>query len=280
MSFQLNQPRFVALCASISLLIHLGLLALAWNFKDLKLKSETPISAIELRLVDSKQLKTMDTLQEESQETPEDAKFASDRNLKTEIQTSPLSGATNIATGRLGKLGSSKEKSNAEQKPLKKKVESFSLSKEELVAMNDPFTGSMARENSNLISPGFLKRLQYGEELKLNALGLDYGQYIIRMRDRLAQRWNPRRTIKPEMYDYNVIEVVLGIVLNDNGKLVDMKVIKTSFFPEYDEEAKETFRASEPFPNPPDSLIQEDGKVYMPWAFTFHFHGFGTGEVY
>lgn len=257
------------------------ILLVAWKLDRFDFRTEDPISSIQLRLVDSSKLPVVDTFQEASEEKPKDAKFSSDRNLTAETETSPLVSPIDIPSGRAGSPSEKpRETQKTEKLPKKKKVESFSLSKDELVAMNDPFVGSGANRNSDLLSPGFIEHLQLGEELKLNALGLDYGQYIVRMRERLAQRWNPRRTIRPEMYDYDVIEVVLGIVLNDNGELVDMKVIKTSFFPEYDEEAKQTFRDSGPFPNPPDSLIQEDGKVYMPWAFSFHFHGFGAGEVY
>src|SRR5690606_38389554 len=128
--------------------------------------------------------------------------------------TSPVSAPSNVAIRP--------QTQARQQKP--RVVESFSLSEEDLVAMNDPLLHENAQSQQKF-SPGFVERLKRGEELKVNALGLDYGQYIVRMRERLAQRWNPQKTITPAMYDYREIIVTLAVVLNDRGELVDLRVI-------------------------------------------------------
>lgn len=222
----------------------------------------------------SEQLEVVDSFQKEAVERPETAQFASDRNLQADEETSP-DAVSNIP--QVGNSGADDtDKQGRPQSPQEKKVmESFSLSDSDLVALNDPLLSARAQKQKGVFSPGFVRRLQRGEELKVNAFGLDYGQYIVRMRERLAQRWNWKKSLTANMYNYQQISVQVAVVLNSEGQLEDIRVIKSSFFESFDDVAIEAFKKAEPFPNPPQSLIQDDNRVYLPWEFLLSLDGFG-----
>ena len=99
------------------------------------------------------------------------------------------------------------------------------------------------------------------------------------MKERLVRRWEPRRTINAAMTEYNEITTTLGVTLNSDGEVVDVQLVNGSFFQPFDDEALRAFKQAAPFPNPPDSLRQEDGKIYMTWRFTMFMGGWGQAFV-
>jgi TonB family protein len=205
------------------------------------------------------------TLQPEATEKPDDANFVSDRDLKADEETSPELAALDMPSA--GTAGAAKGRSVRESKP--KTRESFGLSSADKEALEDPLQGGQAREFRQF-SPGFQKRLKRGEQLKVNAFGLDYGQYYLRMKERLAQRWRPLSVISPAMYNYDEVQVLVAIVLNSAGELVDLEILRPSFFSRYDQVAIDAIKAAAPFPNPPKSIIQDDGRVYVTWGFVLN----------
>jgi|GEM_PF-4324108 len=258
---------FFSIILSVGLHILIVLMTREWS--HFQPRVEIQPKAIEVSLLNSKPKDVVDTFQHTAKEAPKKADYISSRDLRTDKETSPVNSPTNVATPP-----------KSQTKDIqKKKVESFSLSKKEMVAMNDPLLQKYVPNKNRNFSPGFLKRLKTGEALKVNALGLDYGQYIVRMKERLIQRWDPRRTISPAMYDYDEVVCTLAVVLNNKGELVDLRVLNGSFFKGYDEEAIKAFRESAPFPNPPRSLIQNDGRVYLPWTFHLSFRTWGLSQI-
>jgi len=256
----------------ISLGVHIFALAMVMIFgARVPFSDEATRPPIPVELVQRPQ-ELVDSLQETAKEPPKDAKFISDRDLKADVETSPELASQTAALG-----SSSAENNNRKPAAQPKKRESFSLSQEEMVALNDPLQGG--RGDRRKFSPGFVERLKRGEELKTNAYGLDYGQYYLRMRERLQQRWKPQPTVVPAMYNYNEIRVTVAIVLNSQGELVDLEVLAPSFFPKYDQAAIDAFKEAAPFPNPPRSIVQDDGKVYVQWAMVLYTRGWGYGKV-
>jgi TonB family protein len=272
--------RVLLFSALLSLILHLLFVLFTGKLTNFARRDYTDRPAIEVQLMNRKLLEAVDTFQETAEEKPDQADFASSRDLKADEETSPEVSPSNVVQAPQTKgQPQPQQQTQTQAKPQPKKVESFSLSQEELLALNDPLRSAGASDRQQDLSPGFVKRLQKGEELKINALGLDYGQYLVRMKERLVQRWRPRNTINPSMYEYKEISVTLAVVLNDKGELVDLRVIQGSFFRNYDDEAMRAFRASAPFPNPPDSLIQDDGRVYLPWSFHLTFGGWAASTV-
>ena len=256
----------------ISLAIHILVMGLVVFFSArLPFSAEESRSSIPVELVQRPQ-ELVDSLQEAAKEPPKDAKFISDRDLKTNEETSPDFASQTASLGSSSATRSSRKPAGNPQKR-----ESFSLSKEEMVALNDPLQGG--RGDRRKFSPGFVERLKRGEALKTNAYGLDYGQYYLRMRERLQQRWRPQPTVVPAMYNYNEVRVGVAIVLDDKGELLDLEVISPSLFPAYDQAAIDAFKEAAPFPNPPRSIVQDDGKVYVQWNMILYTRGWGSGKV-
>lgn len=226
-------------------------------------------------------LEVVESFQESADRPPETADFASDRDMRADRQTSPDFSGSNIPqVGQMGQDDETLSGAQASQAPAQAQereqiLESFSLSEQDLVALNDPLLSPRAQRQRGQFSPGFARRLERGEELKVNAFGLDYGQYYVRMRQRLAQRWDWRRSLQAGMYNYKQISVTVAVVLNQEGQLEDIRVVRPSFFETFDQVAIEAFRRAEPFPNPPKSLIQDDNRVYIPWQFILTLDGFG-----
>ena len=222
---------------------------------------------VELKILDA-----LDTFQKTAPEAPQEASFASSRNLKTEEQTSPSSAQTSLPEvgGRRIKLqknksGNQTPELGSGEKPL------FSLS-----------TRDISEEHLDLLdqnqegSEGFDKRLKTGQDLKINAREFDYGNYLLRMKRKLRQHWNPTQTVQASMYQYDEIRVDIGVVLDHEGNILELRFLNHSLFGDFDKEALFAFERSKNFPNPPDSLVQDNNRVYMPWTFVLTMRNWGS----
>ncbi|MBN8553869.1 MAG: TonB C-terminal domain-containing protein [Deltaproteobacteria bacterium] len=268
--------RVIAVCVVISLLIHLLILIFAARYQPFADKTlETDRIPIEIN-VPNQILDSIQTLQKSAEKTPEDAKFASDRNLKADEETSPQSAPTSVPQIRAQPKSSPRAQTKKSNEGIGEKTK-FSISQKEM--MEDGTLEQETLSPSAINSPGFLNRLKLGEQLKLNAREFDYGQYIIRMKNKLVQQWNPNNTFSPQMVNYNEIRVEIAVILNKLGEIVELRTLNPSIFNAYDQEALRALRESGPFPNPPKSLIQDDGFVYMPWSFTFSIRQWGGPRV-
>ncbi|MGA0164358.1 MAG: energy transducer TonB family protein [Bdellovibrionota bacterium] len=206
---------------------------------------------IELRFLDE-----VETFQEESLVAPDDASFTSTKNLKTAEETSP-----DLETHDL---------IQAPSMSARPRIESFSLSEADKMEMQQMIVQAETFETRLAPSKGFLERLRRGEELKVNAFRYDTSGYVSRMKGKVVATWNPRSTYSLEMNKFDRVIVALLLVLSKEGELLDLWITEPSFFEAYDREAVRTIRESVPFPNPPDFLLQDDGKIYMPWRFTLY----------
>lgn len=257
----------------LSSLIHLGFLLFAiFQANPFGIFERNEPQVIPIELVNRLPEEVVQSFQETAEQRPEEARFASDRDLRTDEETSPELMGQDLARLSPGQQGGQGARGR------ERKVESFSLSDNEIAALNDPLQGGGA-STPGTFSPGFARRLKRGDMLKVNALGLDYGQYFLRMKERIQQRWNPRSVISSAMYNYKEVVVGVAVVLNRQGELVDLRVSEKSLFPRFDQEALESIREAAPFPNPPDSLVQDDDRVYIPWYFTLYIGNWGASRI-
>lgn len=274
LSFSLRQNPYqlpltlLLLFGGLSLVLHLGLIYSANFVNALENAESNPF--IQVPNLQVNILETITTEQETAEAAPANPRFASDRNLRTEIETSPESAPSQLPQ-RSG--------NRSPQQSGGRKV--FSLGAGDLVADasdQDTSAGSVGGPD-RLNSPGFMRRLQIGDELKANAAQFDYAQYIERMRAKIAQVWDPLSTVENEMYRYNEVEVIIALVLDSQGNIEVRDILNSSRFRRYDDEAIEALMDAAPFPNPPDRLIQDDGKVYMTWSFVLSFGQWGARRV-
>ncbi len=253
--------RVGALLFVVSIIIHLSLGLTPLRLSNPPPKSENRISDIELRYI---QRPTVETLQETAKEKPKDAKFESSRNLKSSEDTSPDSAPTNLAQTRGDPRSRAREKSRAAEGKESGKV--FSLSTED-IKREEKRTLEKFGDRGVVDSTGFMDRLKKGQELKVAAYESDYAQFINRMKRKIIQRWSPR-VVSSRMYEFDEVSVDIGLRLNREGEIVEMRLINKSSFADFDADTVNAVKESAPFPNPPTSLVQEDGFIYMPWKFS------------
>lgn len=263
--------------ALLSVLLHIFGLVLASHYRAFEsIKIERP-EATEVSLLETPKnfRDALETLQETSKEAPKNAKFVSERNLKTEEETSPQA-----APSPIPQAGGAQSKAQPKVKPEKLTEGSklkFSFSQKDLVAQNQ--TETLRPDLQGRASAGFYDRLKRGTDLKVNAFQSDYANYINRMKRKLSQYWSPQRTVTAAMYNYSEVRTEIAVILNKEGEIVELRSLNRSLFPAYDDEALRALKESGPYPNPPDSLIQDDGFIYMPWTFVMQTSGWGMASV-
>lgn len=264
----------VLLSLFFSFVVHM-IMALFTLGLDLgKFRSEEDVTALEVTL---QSLPVTETLQETSKIAPETPSFVSDRILRTDVETSPEAAGKNVVEGGGGSAADSKNMTKEQTQATPKKM-TFALSQNDLQALQKQ-NESVPSARSGELNPGFEKRLELGESLKVNAAQMDYASYINRMKRKISQVWNPQKTYSPSMNDYQAITTTVFLILNDDGQIVHIGLKDRSLFRNFDQEALRALNESAPFPNPPVSLVQDDGRVYMPWTFTMSLRSWGVVQI-
>ena len=109
---------------------------------------------------------------------------------------------------------------------------------------------------------------QTGEAVNLNTKEYLYASYWNRVRKLVTFYWNQnldnmpssaRRTLAKSSYTTTV-----KYILNSDGALDYIEVTDESGNGELDDCVVRAFRVAGPFPNPPEGLIEKDGRVYAP----------------
>ncbi len=257
----------------LSVGVHLGGLLIASRVPHLTKSDIEPQRTIDVQLANP----VIDTLQETAKEKPTKAKFESSRNLDADEDTSPERSPTSWSQKR-GKPDEPRPASKPRERS-KPSDTLFSLKQEDLIKRGEIRQESLSGNNDQLDSSGFLERLKKGAQLKVSALESDYGQYVTRMKRKLTQQWSPQRTITAAMYGQDQVTMGVGVVLNKLGEVVELRTVEKSNFSDFDKEALRAIQEAAPFPNPPKSLFQDDGLVYMPWYFTIYTRGTAIGRV-
>jgi TonB family protein len=115
-----------------------------------------------------------------------------------------------------------------------------------------------------------------GDETSLNSKKWVYASFFNRLKRQVAQNWDPQsvwRRADPRGTVYGVKNrfTEVRVSLSRSGEIQNVLVTEASGVAGLDEEAVRAFRASGPFPNPPEGLVK-DNMI----TFTFGFY-FGIG---
>lgn len=107
---------------------------------------------------------------------------------------------------------------------------------------------------------------EVGSELALNTKEYLFNAYIQRIRRLVNFYWqqnldNLPRSVRLAKTSYST--TVLP-VLDANGALDSIEIIEESGSREMDDAVLRAFRVAGPFPNPPEGLIEDDGRAYLP----------------
>ena len=130
-----------------------------------------------------------------------------------------------------------------------------------------------------------LKDVNKGLQTLLSTREFVYYSYYQRIREKIRQQWEPRIRQKVRKVFASgrsiasardrITQVI--IILNEAGNLENVQVIGESGVSDLDEAAIEAFRAAEPFPNPPNGIVENDGKIRIRWDFVLEARGLPKG---
>ena len=122
-----------------------------------------------------------------------------------------------------------------------------------------------------------LDNVEDGDETSLNSKRWIYASFFNRLKRQVAQNWDPQsvwRRADPRGTVYGIKSRYTGVrvSLSRSGEVENILVTDPSGVMVLDDEAVRAFRASGPFPNPPEGLMQNN-------QITFQFgFSFGIGE--
>lgn len=133
---------------------------------------------------------------------------------------------------------------------------------------------TLARQDGSIDHVDKMKR---GNRTALNTQEYLHATFFNRMKRALASHWSPQddvRSLDPtgRVLGVQDRQTVLEVTLNKAGKLVNIKVLKTSGAHMIDQGTVRAFRLAQPFHNPPKELIDSDGLVRFKFGFYLEFN--------
>lgn len=112
----------------------------------------------------------------------------------------------------------------------------------------------------------------------LNANRYKHADFFLRVKRAVERHWNPAqvyRTRDPTGQVYGVKDryTVLRITLSEEGRLISMLTTRDSGLDFMDDEARQAFRRAQPFPNPPEGLLDPKNEIVFEFGFFFEITG-------
>ena len=127
--------------------------------------------------------------------------------------------------------------------------------------------------------------IQPGNQTALGSRKHPFAAYIAQMHRPIHKGWAwgfleglDARGANHPLNDQS-LRTVVEIVLNRDGTIDKLTTVKYSGNSVFDAAARENVFASGPFPNPPDSIVSPDGKIYVHWAFNRNNRACGTFQA-
>jgi TonB family protein len=113
-----------------------------------------------------------------------------------------------------------------------------------------------------------LRGVAEGEETRLNTRAFKYADFYRRVAEAIRSEWDPNGAwdaLDPQdrVFGREARTVAVDIVLDRGGRLLAAKVATTSGLPFFDREALRAIDAAAPFPNPPEGLVDAEGRVVL-----------------
>jgi TonB family protein len=107
-----------------------------------------------------------------------------------------------------------------------------------------------------------------GDHTLLNTRAFRYADFYRRVGEAIRSEWDPNRAwdaLDPHdrAFGREARRVVVRIVLDRGGRLVDATVAGSSGLAFFDREALRAIAAAAPFPNPPAGLVGGDGRIVL-----------------
>lgn len=273
---------FIFVLASFFLhtIFYTGLDLYSHFFKKQNLKKDK--AAIEIQVLDSNELKNMQVIEQDEKpinnELDEKVQFLGRHNQKVikETRAENTGAFTNTAQPGLRKMGSSTNKGQEKQnKKLLGNLPTLDKLKPQFSMTPKAENLEVEQVGKNSQTSDHLTDVNKGLQTLLSTREFVYYSYYQRIREKIRQQWEPRirekvkkvfssgRTIASSRD--RVTQVI--IILDESGGLENVQVIGESGVSDLDEAAIDAFRAAEPFPNPPNGIVESDGKIRIRWDF-------------
>lgn len=122
-------------------------------------------------------------------------------------------------------------------------------------------------------SGDFLPNYKVGNRTYLNTLANPHVGFFVELKRRFGIAFNPVPVLRRSLNflgGRRQILTVWGLSVDQTGRVVDMKLIKSSGIEGYDYEAKRTMQQSAPYSRPPMDLIGNDHMLHMAWTFVVY----------
>lgn len=128
------------------------------------------------------------------------------------------------------------------------------------------------------------KQLEEGDRNLLNRRETRYWAFFDRVKRQIEREWSPqaeyrRRDPYGNVYGVKDRWTTAEVILNTNGSIRKLQIIKSSGLDFYDDEAIRAINAAAPFANPPEGLMDESGLVRFTFGFYFEINS-GKGRFF
>ncbi len=126
-----------------------------------------------------------------------------------------------------------------------------------------------------------IRDLPKGDETLLNSKRFVYWSFFERVKRQVESQWEPQEAIlewDPQLRRAGKKDrlTILKVVLDSQGRLLSLKVLRRSGLRYLDNEAMRAFKAAQPFPNPPKGLMDQHGRIVFSFGFLVQFGGGGV----
>jgi TonB family protein len=117
----------------------------------------------------------------------------------------------------------------------------------------------------------FVDKVKPGNQTALNAAASPFAAYLAEMHRSIhrefAMRFLPSLPVVGGAFADPTLVTRLEIIVNHDGSLHEVGVVRTSGFSPFDYGAWNAVTRAAPFPEPPKRILSGDGRVYMRWDF-------------
>ena len=184
--------------------------------------------------------------------SPEDARYASNRNLRVKREQRARSGGVLPQKGR------------QQRRAIWAPLGAGELPSREREATENSETARDAMEQA------IGEDLPEGNETLLNARESVYYSFFFRIRESVGLLWQSlvREAADSLALREGTYQTTIEAVLDTSGNLLELKTLESSSYALLDLAVEEAWRRVNHFPHPPQGLVEADGRIHLRWTFT------------
>jgi TonB family protein len=134
-------------------------------------------------------------------------------------------------------------------------------------------------------SPDYLEDLEDSDSTGLNSKKWKFAAFFNRVKRAVSEEWHPdellsRHDPSGNIYGAKDRMTMIKVQLQPDGRVADVKVVRTSGVDFLDDEAMSAFKRAQPFDNPPPGLVDSDGYIRFNFGFIVQLSGRTSFKFY